>query len=120
MIKRESAIKYEQQGAQGDVYFRKVGEIPEGFAVVKGKEHVLAHSETGHNHVVDASGVIYYEGRDPLRAYLQLQDVDSVDVHHQKHQDFHHSVSLGGGPGAIWEVRRQREYDPAGERRAAD
>lgn len=120
MIKRESVRVYEVQGGQGDVSFERVGEVPDGYATVSpGKALVLAHSESGHDHVVDPTEAILYEGRDPLRAYLVL-GTDVATVHHQKGYDFHHSIGLGGGTGAVWEVRRQREWDPAGERRAAD
>lgn len=112
-----------QQAAQGDVFFIRVAAIPDGYAPVapdcKGR-YVAAHSETGHDHVIDASGVIYYEGRDPLVAYLRLESVDHADVIHLRSHDTHATVRLSGGAGAIYEVRKQREFDPAGERRAAD
>jgi hypothetical protein len=112
-----------KQYAQGDVMFNRAEKVPEGYAPAKAdksRRHVLAHSETGHHHVVDASGVIYYEGRDPLVAYLRLESVDHADVIHLRAHDTHATVRLSGGAGAIYEVRKQREFDPAGERRAAD
>lgn len=108
-------------GCQGDVGFFRVDSVPDGFAPAKPEagKHIIAHSETGHHHVVDASDAIRFEGADPLRAYLKLES-DCADVVHLRSFDTHGTVSLGGGKGAIWEVRRQREWDPAGERRAAD
>ena len=117
-----TALSFTIQGAQGDVYFTRVDSIPEGYTPrePEGKTgHVVAHSESGHNHVVDASDVIRFEGSDPGIAYLRLVS-DSADVVHQRGFDTHGTVSLLGGPGAVWQVTRQREYDPAGERRAAD
>lgn len=120
MIKREAVQVYETQGGQGDVYFVRVDRVPDGFAALpRDKPLVLAHSESGHDHVVDPTEAILYEGSDPLVAYLVL-DSDVANVHHQKTYDYHHTDGLGGGVGAVWQVRRQREYDPAGDRRAAD
>ncbi len=42
-----------ERAAQGDVFFRKVKAIPDGFAKQKRSGPiVVAHSETGHNHVM--------------------------------------------------------------------
>lgn len=117
-IEKKSLIRI---GCQGDVGFCRVEALPDGYTQVnsKGRDHIVAHSETGHHHVVDVTDAVMFEGRDPLRAYLRLTS-DTADVVHQRSYDTHATVSLGGGPGAIWEVRRQREWDPEGERRAAD
>lgn len=111
--------KYFEQGNQGDVMFVRVQAIPAGYNEVKrtkGQPVVCAHSETGHDHVINDDGAVVYEGPDPLRAYLRL--ADDVEVVHKRSYDTHAPVTLRGD--SIWEVRRQREYDPAGERRAAD
>lgn len=108
-------------GAQGDVMFRRVDVIPPGFAPEPAsKRTVLAHSETGHDHSVDVAGVRLHVGQDPLVAYLQLETVERCDVVHHRSFDTHETMGLGGGVGAIWEVRRQREYTPAGWRIVAD
>ena len=111
------------QGAQGDVYFIRRDAIPDGYAVAcptNGK-NVVAHSETGHNHIVDASDAILFEGPDPLVGYLRLADgSDECAVVHQRDYHTHETVGLGGGSGTVWEVRRQREYTSQGLRRAQD
>lgn len=111
-------MKVNNQGCQGDVMFVRVESIPNGYHEVKrlpGAPIVCAHSETGHDHVINDDGAVIYEGPNPLRAYLRL--ADDCTVTHKRSFDTHAPLTLGGG---IWEVRRQREYDPAGERRAAD
>ena len=126
MIKRKAVIHAERLVSQGDVTFKRVPAIPAGYnAVSPSRElpgaYILAHSETGHHHAIDADGVVMYEGADPLRAYLRMETVELVGVHHQRGDaDAHCSIALMGGRSSVWEVRRQREYDPAGERRAAD
>lgn len=103
---------------QGDVMFVRVDEIP-AVAVKqepKSGRHVVAHSETGHHHTIDADGVVFYEGGDdPLVCYLALDD--AKDVVHNRSWDTHAPVSLKAGK---WMGRRQREHTPEGWRRVED
>jgi hypothetical protein len=110
-----------KMGAQGDVMFRRVERVPEGFARVERKGRlVVAHSETGHHHAIDDVGVVQFNGTDQLRCYLMLESVETADVVHHRSFDTHETVSLGGGIGAVWEVIRQREWAPEGWRRVED
>lgn len=109
----------ETQAAQGDVMFRKIAELPEGATPEKSVNgaFVVAHSETGHNHVVvERPTVKMFSAMDEFRSYLVVED-EPATVEHQRSFDTHESFALSPG---IWEVRRQREYTPAGFRRAAD
>ena len=112
--------------AQGDVMFRRVPAIPKGAKLVKRVGAiVVAHSETGHNHVVEDPFVEQFDvPGNPLVCYLQLADGVSdpggVDVVHRRPWDTHETVRLLGGPGDVWEVRRQREWTPEGWQRVAD
>lgn len=107
--------------AQGDVIFRRVKAVPEGFEAEKPSDKVIvSHSETGHHHSIDVAGVKHFVGRDPLVCYLQLETVASADVVHHRAWDTHETLRLMGGVGSIWEVRRQREYVPDGWRRVQD
>jgi len=112
-----------RQGAQGDVLFRRVKELPAGAVEVPredGAPIVLAHSETGHNHVAVAPGARLYSlpGK-PLLSFLQLADAP-CEVEHQRSWDTHETMRLLGKVGTIWEVRRQREWTPEGWRQVAD
>lgn len=96
-------------GAQGDVLFLRVDEIPGNATVIKHeKEIVVAHSETGHHHSIDAAGVIHFDIKDPLICYLRI-DGDHADVVHHRSHDTHETIRL---PRGFWQVRRQREYTP--------
>ncbi len=107
--------------AQGDVLFRRVLRVPDGFARnERAGRLVVAHSETGHHHAIDDLGVVEFVGASPLVCYLSLESTESAEVVHHRPHDTHETVCLGGGMGAIWEVRRQREWTPEGLRRAAD
>lgn len=109
-------------GAQGDVLFGRVKEIPASFVRVErgGKSLVVAHSETGHHHeIAEPSVEMFTDPRDPFVAYLQLGD-GACDVVHLRAWDTHETLRLLGKPGDIWEVRRQREWSPEGWRRVED
>lgn len=121
MKKRAKVHKIKTMGAQGDVVFRRVEKVPAGFeAQPEAKRVVVAHSETGHHHSIDVAGVRHFVGEDPLVCYLQLAEVSSADVVHHRPTDTHETLRLMGGIGAIFEVRRQREYTPEGWRRVED
>jgi hypothetical protein len=107
------------QAAQGDVMFRRIETLPADArpCAATGGAFVVAHSETGHNHVVlERPGVTMFSGMDELRSYLVVED-KPAPVEHQRSFDTHQSFALAPG---VWEVRRQREYTPEGFRRAAD
>ena len=107
---------------QGDVCIKRVRSVPKKFKRVdRDGPVVVCHSESGHNHQIDDSGVVMFEEpSNPLVAYLRLDGVDHCDVVHKRSWDQHETVRLDGGPGSIFKVTRQREYTPAGWRRVAD
>lgn len=112
--------KIERQGAQGDVMFVRVAEIPDGATERPAGRIVVAHSETGHHHTIDDTGVVHYTTKDPLVCYLQLAGIGECRVIHHRPHDTHETLGLGGGLGAVWKVIRQREYTPEGWRRVED
>ena len=112
-------IKVTKEAAQGDVYFRRIDKLPpQAKAVVRKGPIVVAHSETGHNHAIDDSGVIRFDVGDSMICYLQIDGLHADVVHHRSH-DTHATLRLEGG-GAIWEVRRQEEWTPEGWRQVMD
>jgi hypothetical protein len=104
--------------AQGDVLFRRVDRLPDE---VKKQERrgsiVVAHSETGHHHVIRSPNVELYRGADPLVSFLRL-DCDFADVEHMRPFHTHETLRLLGAEGVptYFEVRRQREHVPEGWR----
>lgn len=109
-------------GAQGDVLFRRVASLPDG--VVERKREgaiVVAHSETGHDHRIEARCLTHFEvPSDPLVCYLRMEGAGEVDVVHHRAWDTHETMRLLGKPGDVWEVRRQREWTPEGWQRVQD
>lgn len=114
--------------AQGDVLFRRVSAVPANAKRVERKGPlIVAHSETGHHHVVEQDHVSMFEvPGNPLVAYLQLEGPcemgGGIDVVHQRPWDTHETVRLLGTPAGsdVFEIRRQREWAPEGWRRVAD
>lgn len=113
-------------GCQGDGLFRRIRKLPEGVVAQKTNGPIVVlHSETGHNHQIDATdGVtMFVDPSDPLVCYLRLEGVEYADVVHHRAWDTHDTVRLLGGAAkapVIFEARRQREYVPEGFRRVED
>ena len=109
---------FKKMAAQGDILIIAVDTIPENVkpAVAERGNFIIAHSETGHHHVVDA-GVAdrFIDEMNEFVSYLSV--ASDAEVKHLRDHDTH--ASLGLSPG-VYEVRQQREYVPEGYRRAAD
>jgi hypothetical protein len=111
----------DKMGAQGDVMFRRVDNVPVGFEQAPRKGPlIVAHSETGHHHAIDDTGVVHYVGKDQLISYLRLESVEYCDLVHHRSFDTHETLRLSGGQGAVYQVIRQREYTLDGWRRVED
>lgn len=115
-------------GAQGDVLFIRRRALPKEATETVTPENgmvIVTHSETGHHHAIDdLSTKMFRIPGDPLVSYLQLgegsKEAGGVDVVHHRAWDTHETLRLLGLPGAVFEVRRQREYTPQGWRRVED
>lgn len=115
---------FREQACQGDLMIRRVAEIPASArkASPTNGVYVCAHSETGHNHVIEARPCVeVYETDDPLLAYLRVIEAtemtEAVILRHQRSFDTHAPIAI---PPGTYELRRQREYTPEGWRRAQD
>lgn len=110
---------FETHAAQGDIFIRRVAAIPKNAKPAKpdGGKWIIAHSETGHHHVIDRPKAEVYEAVDDhFVAWIRM--LKDGELRHERSFDTHESLKLEAG--AIYEVRRQREYTPEGFRRAAD
>lgn len=110
---------FKNQAAQGDMLITRIEALPEEVVKTKpeGGNYILAHSETGHNHVVKAKPDVefYSHANDNFKAYLVVNKTACVE--HMRGFDTHETIKFGKG---IYEIRRQREYTPEGFRRALD
>lgn len=108
--------------AQGEAFFRRVDSIPEDAVEVKPENGVVivAHSETGHHHVMEASGVKLMERTKDLPEGLRILHMiveQPTVLEHLRPTDTHEPILFNPG---TYEVRLQREYTPEGYRRVAD
>jgi hypothetical protein len=113
-----------RMAAQGDVVFRRVSEIPATAKLAErkaGEPLVVAHSETGHHHVIRDPEASLFTSENPLICYLRLE-TPSVDVEHLRPFDTHETLRLLGDQDkpACFEIRRQREHTPEGWRMVED
>ncbi len=102
--------------AQGDLNIFVCDAIPSDLAEKSPSEngHVLAHSETGHHHVIDGNTVRVFE-QDEFVSYLDVKE--PANVVHLRGFDTHETIQL---PPGQYRITRQREYTPEGFRLAAD
>lgn len=114
---------FKTQAAQGDLLIRRIDSIPTA-AVAIVSEHgkfVVAHSETGHNHVIaERPSVKLFTTGDPMISYLQvIEATDETEtlLEHLRSYDTHETIQIAPGN---YEIRRQREYTPEGWRRVED
>ncbi|MEL7397994.1 MAG: hypothetical protein AAFN44_16660 [Pseudomonadota bacterium] len=111
--------------AQGEIYARKINSLPKGLEEFKEKNAqgnwIIAHSESGHHHLLEASGVEVLERTKDVPAGMRIlyaivkepvRLFQDATVPHEAH-----SIPPGN-----YEFRIAREYDPLMEqaRRVAD
>lgn len=104
--------------AQGDIYIRKIDNLPAGVLPIPTENGrvVVAHSETGHHHVMLAERTKAYRLPDSIMdIFLAVEGGDTLE--HLRPHDTHEAIAFGPG---IYHVRRQREYVPEGFRRVED
>lgn len=109
----------DRTAAQGEIYIRRIGKPPQDFLkggtpleVDEAGRFIIGHSETGHHHVMERTGVDVAvmpspsEGIRILRMIVARPDKELV---HDRSTDTHESL---GFPEGAYEIRIGREYDP--------
>jgi hypothetical protein len=103
---------------QGDLMFRRIDAVPatgQKSAPESGR-HILAHSETGHHHVIESRAADrFIDSMNEFISYLSVSSETTIE--HLRDFDTHEAWLLTPG---IYEVRQQKEYVPEGFRRAED
>lgn len=106
--------------AQGDVLFVPIEKIPANVkpAVAEGQYYIIAHSETGHHHVIDrAKAEVFEAADDAFVAYIRTLG-DGAEIVHKRSFDTH--PTIGFEPNKTYQVFRQREHIAEGFRKAQD
>lgn len=109
--------------AQGDVLITRINALPENIKQATPEangEHIVAHSETGHHHVISSDDVNYYLAAndnvmDEFVAYLDVKK--TTVLRHLRSFDTHEPIEIGKG---VYRLNRQREYTLEGFRKALD
>ena len=108
----------ERPSFQGDLCIRRIAEFPANLKAGKAEDgvYILAHSETGHHHVVkERSAQLLIDETNAFIAYLDV--AEPTELEHLRSFDTHEPYLLEPGK---YEIRRQREHTPEGWRRALD
>ena len=103
---------------QGEIMFRRVSAIPTNAKKVTPEHgrHILAHSETGHHHVIESRAADRFI--DETNAFIAwIEVMEPTELKHLREFDTHESWMFEPG---VYEVVTQREATPEGWRRAAD
>jgi len=104
---------------QGDTMLRRCTALPEGARRLEGPEsNVVAHSETGHHHIVEG-GEVFVIPSEPLSLYVKATSND-VSFKHLRAWDTHQTINFKAEIGDVISVRLQREMTPVGWQRALD
>jgi len=113
---------FKNMAAQGDFVIMRVEEFPKEIQAVKPEDgkFTVAHSETGHNHVMEAQHAEVYQPagvqeQDLFELFLDVKE--TTDIVHLRSFDTHAPLTVEPGK---YRIRRQREYTPEGFRRAQD
>jgi len=109
---------FKKQAAQGDMLITKINGLPTDIKPMQPENGVFvcAHSETGHNHVIQDNGVKAYQAaNDPFVMYLVVDK--PAELKHLRSFDTHTPIMI---PPGTYRINRQREYTAEGFRRAQD
>lgn len=116
---------FKHAAAQGDFVIRRIDKLPAEVEEIKptNGEHIVAHSETGHHHVITAGRVKAYRPipDDIFRLFLEVNRLSGEPmpaIRHLRSFDTHEPLQFEA-PG-VYEIQRHREYTPQGLRRAQD
>jgi len=112
-----------QSARQGEIYFVRINSLPEDakpVSPVDGK-YVVAHSETGHHHVIEAKeNVRYYSSNDSLVSYLEVVEAtDKTEALLEHMRNFHQHETIAFSNG-IYAAITGRESSPQGWRKVVD
>lgn len=111
-------VRFSKTAAQGDVYIRRVESLPSNAVLVPPTNGhvVVAHSETGHDHLMLAERTKLYSIPDSIMDLFLVVDAPTPLEHLRPH-DTHEPILFEKG---VYHVRRQREFVPEGFRRVED
>lgn len=113
---------FTKMAAQGDFIIMRINDIPTDVERIEPENgvYVVAHSETGHNHVMEMDRIEAFKpaGVKEVDLYQMFLNVEApTEINHLRSFDTHETLLV---PPGKYEIRRQREYVAEGFRRAQD
>ena len=110
---------FDKLAAQGDLLIIKIDELPTDISPLETNDDciIIAHSETGHNHIMEKAHVKAFVPKKPDIYQMFIQVDEPTPIEHLRSFDTHEPIMVTPG---TYEIRRQREYTPKGYRRVAD
>lgn len=114
--------KFDKFAAQGEAFIRRIEARPADLTEIAPENgvNIVAHSETGHHHVMDAGTTTLMERTKDVPEGLRILHLivkEPTALTHLRGDDTHEPIMFEPGE---YEVRLQREYTPEGYRRVAD
>lgn len=103
---------FSKSAAQGELTVRRIDKIPAGCTPMKSESgrYIVGHSETGHHHVIAATGAsvsVLDRPPDGMRILYAILETAS-SLNHLRDHDTHEPIALEPG---VYEIRVAREFD---------
>lgn len=92
----------------GEILLQPVNEIPKG-KIVKAKNYIVGHSETGHHHVLESDVDFTVLEAENMNDQLFFQLIKPAKMVHKKSTDKHKTLTI---PAGIYKRFHDTEYDP--------
>ena len=103
--------------AQGDLNIYLIDAIPDGMEQASPEadgNHILAHSETGHHHIIDGNTARVFN-QDEFVSFLKVKE--DAEIIHLRSFDTHEKIPM---PIGDYMITRQRQPSIEGWERVAD
>lgn len=91
----------------GEIVLQPIDKIPDSGTTKNHKTFIVAHSESGHHHVLESTKQFKVTKIDKERLYLEL--FEPAKLVHKKAVDFHPTLPIAPGK---YEVYRKTEFNP--------
>jgi len=115
----QQVIDVDNWGEQGDLRIVRCKRIPDKFQT-QTDDVIVAHSETGHHHVVDLNEVdVFHHPENERKKYIRLKG-ESANVIHMRDHRTHKTQRVVGKPGDVFKLIRQVDFWKEQQRIRAD
>ena len=105
---------------QGDAMFILLDELPDDAVKIESNdpETIIAHSETGHNHVIKSNDIDFYKASNDDKFGFYIVTKSDTYVTHLRAKDTHDKIYFK--KDSIIKLRRHKVYEDGGYKPAID